>query len=73
VAEKIFRGNRVADPRGRVAARNLRRMKKSLSADYADFADSKECMSKTDLVSKICVNLRIELWGQRDRRQSREG
>ena len=25
----------------------------------ADFADSKECMSKTDLVSEICVNMRI--------------
>src|SRR4029077_7051223 len=57
-AEKIFHGSRAADLPHRVVSRNFRRWKKSLTADYADFADSKECRFKTDLVSEICVNLR---------------
>src|SRR5206468_7855736 len=42
VGDKIFPENPATGPRHRVAVRNLRQRRNALTADYADFADSKE-------------------------------
>src|SRR4029453_8218028 len=42
VGDKIFPENPAANPRHRVAVRNLLQRRNASTADYADFADSKE-------------------------------